>query len=135
LDKNGNVAGLGAGYRMYGERGLKMEGLYMDKLCELLNKYDIKLTIAAYPWPDQIINRDLESIQVLYWRDWCERHGVPLINYFPYFINGRTKKELQIAINKYYMAYDVHWNKNGHKLVADVFLDFYRKNRAKRDNL
>ncbi|MFA5388378.1 MAG: hypothetical protein WC312_01330 [Candidatus Omnitrophota bacterium] len=114
-------------YNAYGEKGLETASLHMDNLRELLDKHGIKLTVAVYPWPDQIINRDLDSIQVLYWKDWCDKRAIPFINYFPYFINGRTKKELKDTINKYYNAYDIHWNQNGHRLIADVFLDFYRK--------
>ena len=61
------------------------------------------------------------SIQVRFWKDWCERHNTDLINYFPYF-EGKN------ALAAYFIRKDEHWNKKGHRLVADAFLAFF-KNR------
>jgi len=112
-------------YTRFGEKGLKKGALYMDKLNSLLKAHNIKLTVAVYPWPQQVYCNDVDSIQELYWRNWCEKNGVPFIDYFPYFSVGKTAKERNYTINKYYMEGDCHCNKEGHKLIADIFLDFY----------
>lgn len=115
-------------YREYGERGLKKCDLYMNRLYEWLKVRNIKLTVAVYPWPAQVYYADLNSIQVSHWRDWCESRAVSFINYFPYFVTGKTDKERQNVLDKYYIRNEIHFNRNGHKLIANIFLDFYGRN-------
>jgi len=112
-------------YREYGQQGLREMELYMDKLYELLKENRIKLTVAVYPWTAQIIQGDPDSLQVVFWRNWCEQHDVDFINYFPYFINaGILQDRIQVA-DKYFLKHDAHWNAKGHQLVADGFLAYY----------
>ncbi|MCX5848463.1 MAG: hypothetical protein NTW65_03320 [Deltaproteobacteria bacterium] len=113
-------------YDEYGKEGVEKCALYMDKLHILLQSNGISLTVAVYPWPDQILSDSLDSIQVLYWRKWCAEHDAHFINYFPHFLTGRTKKEKEKVIDKYYIRNDIHFNKDGHKLIANVFLDNYK---------
>lgn len=84
------------------------------------------MTIAVYPWPGQVLYDSLDSIQVLYWKKWCAKRNISFINYFPHFLTGKTIKEKQEVIDKYYLRDDVHFNKEGHKLIANVFLDYYK---------
>ena len=119
-------------FNKFGKKGLQEMSLYMDKLYSLLQEHEIRLTVAVYPWPDQIINRDLDSVQVRYWQEWCDRHGVDLINYFPYFVAGKTKEERNLIIKKYFIKGDVHWNNEGHRLVADVFLKYLQSRQELR---
>jgi len=62
--------------------------LYMNKLSSLLERNNIKLTVAVYPWPDQVYHNDLNSRHVQVWRNWSQEHEVTFINYFPYFIDS-----------------------------------------------
>ncbi|MSR77778.1 MAG: hypothetical protein EXS63_06080 [Candidatus Omnitrophica bacterium] len=117
-------------YREYGQRGLEKSDLYMEKLYQLLNQYGIKLTVAVYPWPDQIYHRDLNSIQSSHWRDWCKKRQVSFIDYFPDFVTGQTQAEAEKIIAENYIEGDMHWNKKGHRLIAKVFLDFYHHLQA-----
>jgi lysophospholipase L1-like esterase len=112
-------------YQEYGKDGLNKMQLHMEKLYDLLNKNNIKLTVAVYPWPAQIMHHDLNSIQVAFWDEWCRKHGVHFINYFPYFIKGMTEKDERQAIDEYFLKKDAHWSKKGHRLIADIFLKDY----------
>jgi len=85
------------------------------KLYYVCAKNNINLTIVVYPWPEQIFSKDLDSIQVNFWRKFCETHSISFINLFPYFIN---ETDPQDVYNKYFINGDVHWNQEGHKLVA-----------------
>lgn len=114
-------------YRDYGEQGLKKMQFYMDKLDDLLKKSNIQLTVAVYPWPVQIMCQDLNSTQVAFWDAWCKRHGVNFINYFPYFVTGKTEKDRKQVIDKYFIKNNIHWDKEGHRLIADIFLSDYGK--------
>jgi hypothetical protein len=113
-------------YKELGERGLNKAALYMDKLNGLLKAHGVKLTVAVYPWPQQVAYNDLDAIQANYWGNWSKRNGVSFINYFPYFVIGKTEKERNAVIEKYYMEGDCHLNKEGQRLVADIFLNFYK---------
>lgn len=116
-------------YSLYGKRGLRKMKIYMDKLYNLLQQHQIKLVVAVYPWPEQIRQYDLYSKQVKFWEQWCNAKKVSLINYFPVFIKSGNKSEINETINKYFIRKDVHWNKEGHRKVAEIFLDWYLKGR------
>jgi len=112
----------------YGKEGLKKAEFYMDQLYCLLNLNNIPLTIAVYPWPDQIVNNDLDSIQVKHWQKWAQEKQVRFVNYFPYFINQVLQNEISSndILHKYYIEGDVHFNEEGHALIANEFISFYR---------
>ncbi len=99
---------------------------YMDKLHQLTRDNNIKLTIAVYPWPFQVWFEDLNSVHVKIWEEWSRRNNVNFINYFPDFVSeGLTKKDKKEVVEKYYFYQDVHFNKQGNKLVAKKFLGKY----------
>ena len=103
----------------YGKEGLKLAGQHMSTLSNLLKKHNIKLSVAVYPWPDQIFNKDLNSKQVSYWQQWTKNNNANFINLFPTFINSTEPKK---TIKDYFIFGDVHWNKEGHKLIAESTL-------------
>ncbi len=103
---------------------------YMDKLHQLTRDNNIKLTIAVYPWPFQVWFEDLNSVHVKIWEEWSRRNNVNFINYFPDFVSeGLTKKDKKEVVEKYYFYQDVHFNKQGNKLVAKKFLEKYFPDR------
>lgn len=109
-------------FERYGRSGLAQMTVYMDRLRMLLESHDIKLTVAVYPWPVQIREKDLESIQATYWEEWCRRHGIEFINYFPVF-NEQGQRNPQNIIDQYFIPGDSHWNRQGHELIARVFCE------------
>ncbi|MFC2142072.1 SGNH/GDSL hydrolase family protein [Acidobacteriota bacterium] len=109
-------------YEDWGKLGLKKSRHYMNKLHSLLDKYGIRLTIAVYPWPDQIFYNDEDSIQVRFWRGWAAERNVDFINYFAVFMTG----EKYDILDKYYLVGDGHWNEAGHRRVAEHFLQYYK---------
>ncbi len=112
-------------YSDYGEIGLPKAQERMDLLHDLLQRHGIGMTLVVYPWPDQILHVDADSLQVRVWRAWARRHAVPFINLFPDFIrNGQDPKQ---AIRQYFIPGDVHWNEEGHRLVAARFLEGWER--------
>ena len=60
------------------------------------------------------------------WEEWSRRNNVNFINYFPDFVSeGLTKKDKKEVVEKFYFSHDVHFNKQGNKLVAKKFLEKY----------
>ena len=102
---------------MWGEKGLKLAEMNTKKLYDVCKKNNINLTVVVYPWPEQIFRRDLHSIQVDFWQKFCEKHSILFINLFPYFINQTDPQDIY---DKYFIKGDIHWNLEGHKLVANI---------------
>jgi hypothetical protein len=120
-------------FKEYGDKGLKKSEFYMNQLYHLLKQNNIALTIAVYPWPVQIANNDLNSIQVMYWRKWAQQKKVKFLNYFPCFINQSSQKQTSSfdTLKKYFIDGDVHWNEKGHKLIASEFILFHSRQNGK----
>ncbi len=110
-------------YEAFGKKGLELSLRHMDRLWDLLQKNSIKLTLAVYPWPDQILDGELDSLYVSTWRNWSQDRGVTFLDFFPAFIGEEDNSE---TIKKYFFADDVHWNRLGHKKVADTFFTLYK---------
>lgn len=103
-------------FERYGRAGLERCARAMDELLLLLRARKIDLVLAVYPWPDQLDARDLDSIQVRFWRSWCEGRAVPFVDLFPLFIGARSAVDVY---DEYFIPGDSHWNAAGHRLVGD----------------
>lgn len=105
-------------YEEYGIQGLELAKKHMSELKQLLDKHRIQLTLAVYPWPDQIFSSNYPNKQSQAWQAWTQQHNVPFIDLFPAFINNDAEQ----TIKTYFIKGDVHWNEKGHALIADQIL-------------
>ena len=105
-------------YNEYGKTGLTLAQQHMTELKQLLDKHQITMTLAVYPWPDQIYAKDYPNKQSQTWQAWSQQNHVPFIDLFPAFMQGDAEQ----TIKTYYINGDVHWNEKGHALVASEFL-------------
>ena len=103
-------------FQEYGRGGLEKARHHMDLLHQLLRQNDKEMTIAVYPWPDQIVHADLHSRQVTFWGKWAKKHSVAFLNFFPSFISPEADPKEVIKNN--FIEGDVHWNETGHEFVA-----------------
>jgi len=104
--------------------GLKYAFEHMNNLLELCRSNNIKLSIAVYPWPAQIKRKELYSRQVSIWESYSAYNKIEFINMFPDFINNDlTPEEVN---SKYFITGDVHWNLEGHKIVANKVARYLR---------
>lgn len=109
----------------YGSEGLRRASENLDRLLDVLRAHGTGLTVVVYPWPDQILNGDLQSRQVTFWQAWTTDRNVQFINLFPAFISDEQNESYthrKATIQKYYIPGEVHWNEAGHRLVAESFL-------------
>jgi len=106
-------------YEEYGVKGLKVAGNAIAKLREALKKRNISLTVVVYPWPDQIVKKDLNSRQVKFWKEWAVKNNSNFINMFPIFINDQPAEK---SYKNFFIPHDYHFNEKGHKAVAASFL-------------
>ncbi len=91
----------------------------MNKLYELLNINNIKLSVAIYPWPQQLQFGKEESKHVKMWEDFCKIKCHKFINFFPFFFKEKEKHSFLNIYKKYYFWNDVHFNSKGNKIIAD----------------
>jgi hypothetical protein len=100
-------------YEKWGHAGMALAKYHMDLVWRLIKERSIPITIAVYPWPDQIRAGDRHSIQEMEWRRFSEERGIRFISYFGDFVRDDPEE----IIRKYFIPGDVHWNKQGHALV------------------
>ena len=108
-------------YEKWGRKGLESATVHMDMLHQLSIEKQFELSIVVYPWPNQIWHRDLDSRQVSHWRNWSEDRGLRFVNLFPLFINEHKSSEE--FIKQLFIKGDVHWNNEGHALIADTLIE------------
>lgn len=110
-------------YQEWGQRGLNLAAANMTRLKSLLDTHGIALIVAVYPWPEQIFERETGSRQVRFWRAWSQDNGANFLDLFPPFMAGADPLD---TYRKYFVPCDVHWNAQGHRLVAENFAALYR---------
>jgi hypothetical protein len=113
--ERGNWTGDETLWREFGEEGLRLATGYMDELQALLLSRNISLTVVIYPWPAHIFRSDRENRHVFHWREWAKRKNVPLLDLFPVF----TRADPRETLDRYFIPKDVHWNAEGHALIAN----------------
>ncbi len=106
-------------YQEYGAEGLARALEHMDLLADFAAARAIRLTVAVYPWPDQILASDRDSRQVRFWSRWAAARNVGFINCFPAFFQDSGED----TVRRDFIKGDIHWNQAGHRRVADVVLD------------
>ena len=80
----------------------------------------------VYPWPSQIWYDDLNSRHVKIWEEWTDDNNVNFINLFPSFIKlNMSASEKLDKLNKYFIPYDLHYNRAGNELIANEFIKYY----------
>jgi len=104
-------------YNEFGKKGLTIAAQHMSQLKTYLDHRHIPLTLAVYPWPDQIFNNDIDSKQVIFWQNWSKQNKVDFINLFKVFIPSSNPEK---TIRKHYINGDVHWNIAGHQAIYEA---------------
>lgn len=115
-------------WKSHGKQGMTLAIQHMNQLHDYLLSKGIGLNIMIYPWPDQIMLRDLNSRQVRAWSTWAKQRKVDLVNLFPDFIGSLPPKE---TLKRYFIPGDIHWNKAGHALVATRLVEYFRKQEGR----
>jgi lysophospholipase L1-like esterase len=112
-DRNSNP---GSRYAPLGvEGGIERSRRNMQALADLLKKAGISLTVAVYPWPSQVAAGDRENRQVTLWREFCAANCKRFIDLFPAFM--AEKEAHPDWQQRLFIAEDVHFSPDGHKLV------------------
>ncbi|MCL0045318.1 hypothetical protein M1N16_03700 [Nitrospinaceae bacterium] len=118
-------------YKEYGEKGLKLSAKYMENLLKTLRIHGVKMTLAIYPWPDQIFHDNVDSKHVVFWENWAKKNKVAFVNHFIDFFLSKNKVGAIKTIEKYYIPGDVHLNTKGNILIKEYFLSKYINNKIR----
>lgn len=110
-------------WRAYGKQGRERAVSDMDGLLAMLRDSGIAMTLAVYPWPDQLFHDRQAPRHQGFWKGWAADRKVSFINLFPAF----TKDKPRAVLERYFIPFDFHWNAKGHKLVAKSFLEKFSR--------
>ena len=97
----------------------------MNSMYSLLKENNIKMSLVVYPWPQQLLNDNVNSNQVKMWEEFCASKCENFINFFPFFFKEMDKYSFLEIYKKYYFWNDVHFNKNGNEIIAKRLLNIY----------
>ena len=106
-------------FQEFVERGLKEAQESMTGIAKMVREKGIALTVAVYPWPQQVRAGSRPSRAEKEWSHWAQKNGAEFINLFPAFVNQMPAEEI---VQRYYWRNDCHWNEFGHALVAEEIL-------------
>ncbi len=104
----------------YGREGLGLAEKRMNGLLAFLKQRNIPMILAVYPSREQLLKQTRNSLQEIFWKEWASKNGVKFLNYFPVFFNLGKPED---TAKRYYLKGDLHWNQEGHEIVAQYFLD------------
>ena len=97
---------------------------YMDRLHILLAARGIALSVAVYPWPDQIEFDSVNSRQVQVWKQWCERRRCAhFIDHFPDFFD--YKREHTDWRDRLFISGDFHHLPKATEIIAERLKSVY----------
>ncbi len=103
----------------------KLAGLY-----RLLKGRRIPLSVAVYPWPEQIVHDDAESRQVSVWRQWCRDKCKRFVSAFQPLLAEKKRCTALLPGCWYarnFIFGDVHFNRAGNRLVVDTVIEALRR--------
>jgi hypothetical protein len=112
-------------YEAWGKRGLDAMAQRMDRIHRMLEERGIRLTVAVYPWPDQVLAADRDSRQARFWRAWASERGVGFLDFFPDFVAGEGSANRR-AVERYFIPGDIHFNREGNRYFAARLVERYR---------
>jgi hypothetical protein len=99
----------------WGRRGMEIAGRNLDQIVSICRDWNCRMTLVVYPWPDNVMAHDRNSIQVTHWRAWAAARGVRFVDGFaPFF-----REPADVAVRKYFIHGDIHFSELGHRLLYD----------------
>jgi hypothetical protein len=99
----------------------------MAKLHELLSENSIDLSVAVYPWPGTLKNDNVNNKQVEIWKKFCLNRCKKFYNFMPILFSKVDKNNFYSSYKDLFIINDVHFNSNGHRIIANEFLSQYKK--------
>ena len=102
--------------------GLRQSEKYLKKLFDLLNRNSIKSHLVVYPWPTQIHFGDTKHIN--FWEKFSIKNDINFVSLYEKFSTNDSRE----FIFDNFIYGDIHWNKNGTKIVFDEIINLFELN-------
>lgn len=106
-------------YDKWGRQGLELAAASMDRLVDLCEHHDIRITVAVYPWPEQVRQGQRSCHQTEFWSEYCRERGIEYLDLFPVLMGDLSAEQ---TLERYYIRGDIHFNEAGHRLVTERWL-------------
>jgi len=102
----------------------------LNRLLALLQHHSIPLRLAFYPWPRHIYIEEMHPAHATWLRRWSTENKVVSFDLYPAFFGDTSKPSTERmskaeVLTRFFIAGDIHWNREGHAFVADRFLEWY----------
>lgn len=93
----------------------------MDDLAAAAKAAGIRLHLVVYPWPQQLLHDQADSLQVRVWRQWCERARCDsFVDIFPAMFEAKARSGAWYG--EYFIPGDTHYNARGNDLIAGAIV-------------
>lgn len=113
------------------EGGLEIAVHKMTALSELLTKHGAVMSVAVYPWPQQLREmeetRGAQSQQSKVWSHFCESRCNFFLDYFPVFSALVADSDYRQVYESFYIEDDVHFNKQGNALLSEALVEKFQQ--------
>ena len=96
--------------------GIEKTKFNLKRLFKLLDENNIESRLIIYPWPTQIYYGDKYHQKI--WEKFSKENKINFVNLYSAFDSKDKKK---IILDNFILG-DIHWNKQGNKIIANEIL-------------
>ena len=96
----------------------------ITKLKNYLNKKKIELLVVLFPWPFEIANEIPRENYTNYITQELTKNEINYVSTYKYFLKG----DIYSNITENYIYNDMHFNRQGNKILSDVIWEEHLKN-------
>ena len=96
--------------------GIEKTKFNLKRLFKLLDENNIESRLIIYPWPNQIYYGDEYHQKI--WEKFSKENKINFVNLYSAFDSKDKKK---IILDNFILG-DIHWNKQGNKIIANEIL-------------
>ena len=96
----------------------------INKLKNYLNKKKIELLVVLFPWPFEIVNEIPRENYTNYIIQELMKNEINYVSTYKYFLKG----DIYSNIAENYIYNDIHFNRQGNKILSDVIWKEHLKN-------
>ena len=96
----------------------------INKLKNYLNKKKIELLVVLFPWPFEIVNKIPRENYTNYIIQELMKNEINYVSTYKYFLKG----DIYSNITENYIYNDMHFNRQGNKILSDVIWKKHIKN-------
>ena len=110
---------LGTTWEQRTKNNIKFSVENLNKLKNFLEEKNIDLSVVLYPWSFEIDNDDIRKKYLEFIIPLLNENNIKNLSVYDKFLEGNIYKN----IGKYYLYNDIHFNKNGNKIIVNQLIN------------